>query len=158
MAVAALLIRLLDACYPSVLAPVVSRQLFRYAVCGGINMAADTFLYWLFYHGVVQGRYTDLGVVVLSPHIAAMLLVFPITFFNGFWLNRHVAFRSETRPAGGQLLRYGVSIGGSVLLTYAGLKCFVEVCGFWPTPSKLLTTGITVIYSFLAAKYFTFRK
>ena len=44
-----------------------------------------------------------------------------------------------------------------VLLTYAGLKFFVEVCGVWPTPAKMVTTLLTTVYSFLAAKYFTFR-
>ena len=56
-----------------------------------------------------------------------------------------------------QLFRYALSIVGSLMLTYVGLKFFVEVCGIWPTPSKVITTLITVVYSFLAAKYFTFR-
>ncbi|MDE5624625.1 MAG: GtrA family protein, partial [Alistipes sp.] len=55
------------------------------------------------------------------------------------------------------LLRYALSVGGSVLLTYAGLKFFVEICGVWPTPAKVLTTCTTALYSYLAAKYFTFR-
>ena len=49
-----------------------------------------------------------------------------------------------------------MSVAGSILLTYAGLKFFVEVCGVWPTPAKVLTTLLTTVYSFLAAKYFTF--
>ncbi|MBQ5619538.1 MAG: GtrA family protein, partial [Alistipes sp.] len=68
-----------------------------------------------------------------------------------------VAFKSSPLSGQSQLFRYALSIVGSILLTYAGLKLFVEVCGFWPTPSKVLTTILTVIYSFLAAKYFTFR-
>ena len=31
------------------------------------------------------------------------------------------------------------------------------VCGVWPTPAKMVTTLLTTVYSFLAAKYFTFR-
>ena len=37
------------------------------------------------------------------------------------------------------------------------MKLLVELCGIWPTPSKVLTNVITVIYSYLTAKYFTFR-
>lgn len=120
-------------------------------------MLLDTFYYFLLYNFVVAHRYFDLGCVVLSPHIAAMILVFPITFFNGFWLNRNVAFQLSTVRTRTQVVRYALSIGGSVLLTYAGLKFFVEVCGFWATPAKILTTILTVIYSYLAARYFTFR-
>ena len=68
-----------------------------------------------------------------------------------------MAFRQSPIGAGTQLFRYLLSVAGSVLLTYAGLKFFVEVCGVWPTPAKMLTTLLTTVYSFLAAKYFTFR-
>lgn len=157
MTLAQLITRLIDSLYWRPFRPLVPLQTFRYAACGGLNMVLDAVWYFVIYNFVVAHRYFDLGVVVLSPHIASMLLVFPITFFNGFWLNRNVAFRQSPLSGMTQLFRYALSILGSVLLTYAGLKFFVEVCGIWPTPSKILTTGVTVVYSFLAAKYFTFR-
>lgn len=136
---------------------VMPLQTFRYGVCGGANMCLDALWYFVIYNFIVAHRFIDLGVVVISPHIASMIVVFPITFFNGFWLNRNVAFRHSPLSGCEQLVRYGLSIVGSVVITYVGLKFFVEVCHIWPTPSKLLTTVITVIYSYLAAKYFTFR-
>ena len=152
------ILRAVDACYIRPVSALIPQQVFRYAACGGITyFAVDPISYFLIYNYVVAHRYFDLGCVVLSPHIAAMILVFPITFCCGFWLNRHVAFRRSPLRTRTQLVRYALSIGGSILLTYAGLKFFVEGCGLWTTPAKLLTTGITMIYSFLAAKYFTFR-
>lgn len=152
------IIRLIDWFYIAPVASLMPRQTFRYAVCGGVNyLLLDPFYYFLIYNFIVVHRFIDLGFVVLSPHIAALILVFPITFFNGFWLNRNVAFRLSPVRTRTQLMRYGLSIGGSLLLTYAGLKFFVEACGIWPTPAKLLTTLLTTVYSFLAAKYFTFR-
>lgn len=157
MRLSELIIKGVDLFYLRPVAALVPLQTYRYAVCGGANMVLDAVWYFVIYHFIVAERFFDLGVVVISPHIASMCLVFPITFFNGFWLNRHVAFRHSPLSGGVQLFRYALSIVGSLLLTYLGLKFFVEVCHFWPTPSKLLTTVITVIYSFLAAKYFTFR-
>lgn len=157
MRLSELIIKGVDLFYLRPVAALVPLQTYRYAVCGGANMVLDAVWYFVIYHFIVAERFFDLGVVVISPHIASMCLVFPITFFNGFWLNRHVAFRHSPLSGVEQLFRYALSIGGSLLLTYLGLKFFVEVCHFWPTPSKLLTTVITVIYSFLAAKYFTFR-
>lgn len=152
------IIRLVDWFYIPPVAAFVPRQVFRYAVCGGVNfLLLDPFFYFLIYNYIVGYRFIDLGFVVVSPYIAALLLVFPITFFNGFWLNRHVAFRRSPVPRGTQLFRYTLSIGGSLLMNYGCMKFFVGVCGIWPTPSKLLTTIITTVYSFLAAKYFTFR-
>lgn len=152
------IIRAIDWFYIRPVASLVPRQTFRYAVCGGVNfLLLDPFYYFLIYNYLVAHRYFDLGFVVISPHIAAMILVFPITFFNGFWLNRNVAFRRSPLRTRTQLVRYALSVAGSVLLTYAGLKFFVEVCGIWPTPAKVLTTLLTTVYSFLAAKYFSFR-
>lgn len=153
------IVRAIDWFYIRPVASLLPRQTFRYAVCGGVNyLLLDPFYYFLIYNYVVAYRYFDLGFVVLSPHIAAMLLVFPITFYNGFWLNRNVAFRFSPLRTRTQLARYALSVAGSVVLTYAGLKFFVEVCRLWPTPAKMLTTILTTVYSFLAAKYFSFRQ
>ena len=151
------IIQAIDCFYRPPVTAILPLQTFRYACCGGLNMLLDALWYAVIYNFIVAHRFFDLGVVVISPHIASMCLVFPITFFNGFWLNRNVAFRQSPLSGGVQLVRYALSIGGSLLLTYVGLKFFVEVCHIWPPPSKLITTVITVVYSFLAAKYFTFR-
>lgn len=119
-------------------------------------MLLDTLWYFLLYHYVVCERFINLGVVVMSPHIASLCLVFPITFFTGFWLNRNVAFRVTHLRTQKQLFRYALSVVGSIVINYLCMKLFVELFNIWPTPSKMLTTVISVIYSFLVARYFTF--
>lgn len=152
------IVRLLDRLHRCTPARIMPLSVFRYAACGGATyLLFDPLCYSLIYNVVVAHRYFDLGFVVISPHIAALALTFPLTFFVGFWLNRNVAFRRSPLRTRTQLLRYALSVGGSVLLTYAGLKFFVEVCGVWPTPAKVVTTSITTVYSYLAARYFTFR-
>ena len=156
MGIAKLLIRVVDALYIPIFRRVVSRNIFAYGVCGGANMALDTLWYFLLYHYVVCERFINLGVVVMSPHIAALCLVFPITFFTGFWLNRNVAFRVSHLHSRRQLLRYALTVVGSILLNYVCMKLFVESFNLWPTPSKILTTIISVAYSYLVARYYTF--
>ena len=152
-----LLIRLVDWLYITPFKRLVSRDIFAYGLCGGANMALDTLWYFVIYHYIVAEQFIDLGVVVVSPHIASLIVVFPITFFTGFWLNRNVAFRATEYKTRGQLIRYAVSVVGSIALNYLCMKLFVEHLYIWPTPSKMLTTAVSVVYSFLAAKYFTFR-
>ena len=43
------------------------------------------------------------------------------------------------------------------LLNYLGLKFFVEAVHLWPTFSQVVTSLITIVYSYLMQKYFTFR-
>ena len=151
-----MLISLIDTLYIKPLERVISRQTFGYFLCGAANMALDTLWYFLIYHYVVFERNVDLGVVVISPHIAALIVVFPITFFTGFLLNRYVAFRVTQQRTTKQLFRYALSVVGSILLNYALMKFFVDVCHVWPTIAKMLTTVIVAVYSYLAAKYFSF--
>lgn len=152
-----LLIRLVDWLYIAPVKRLVGRDIFAYGLCGGTNMALDTLWYFMIYHYIVAERFIDLGVVVVSPHIASLIVVFPITFFTGFWLNRNIAFRATEYKTRGQLIRYALSVVGSIALNYVCMKLFVEHLHIWPTPSKMLTTVVSVVYSFLAAKYFTFR-
>ena len=156
MSVSQCLIRVVDLLYVPIVRSFVSRDIFGYALCGGANMALDALWYFLLYHFVVCERFINLGVVVMSPHIASLCLVFPITFFTGFWLNRNVAFRVTHLRSRRQLWRYLLSVIGSIVINYACMKLFVEYFAIWPTPSKMLTTVISVLYSFLMARYFTF--
>jgi putative flippase GtrA len=153
-----LLISIVDALYIKSIRRVISRDTFGYCLCGAANMALDTMWYFVIYHYIVLERYIDLGFVVVSPHIAALAVVFPITFFTGFLLNRYVAFRSTMQRSSRQLVRYALSVVGSIVLNYVFMKLFVEVCHIWPTISKMITTTIVALYSFLAARYFSFRK
>ncbi|MDE6140607.1 MAG: GtrA family protein [Alistipes sp.] len=158
MGIARRITALIDALYISPLSRMVSPEIFRYGVCGGANMALDTLWYFLIYHFVVARRFVDLGFVVVSPHIASLAIVFPITFFTGFWLNRHVAFRSTQYSSSRQMVRYALTVAGALLLNYVSMKLLVESFGVWATPAKMITTVISTVYSFLAAKYYTFRR
>ena len=119
-------------------------------------MLLDAVWYFVIYHYVVFEQNVDLGVVVMSPHIAALVIVFPITFFTGFYLNRYVAFRVTDVRKRGQLMRYALSVVGSIVLNYLLMKLFVDVCHIWPTIAKMLTTVVVAIYSFIAARYYSF--
>lgn len=153
-----ILITLIDALYIPQIKSLISRDMFGYGLCGATNMALDTLWYFIIYHYIVAERFINLGFVVVSPHIASLIIVFPITFFIGFWLNRNVAFRVTHLDSRRQLLRYALSVVGSILINYLCMKFFVECLGIWPTPSKMITTVISAIYSFVAAKFYTFKE
>ena len=151
-----LLTSIIDALYIKPLERIISRQTFGYFICGTVNMALDAVWYFIIYHYILFERNVDLGVVVITPHIAALIIVFPITFFTGFLLNRYVAFRVAEQRSGRQLFRYALTVVGSILLNYALMKLFVDMCHVWPTIAKMLTTVIVAVYSYMAAKYFSF--
>ena len=154
----AIITKAIDLFYIKPLRRVFSQQVFRYLACGAITALLDAVWYYIIYHHIVCEEFIDLGFVVMSPHIAALCVVFPITFFTGFWLNRHVAFRVADLARRRQLLRYGLSVLGSLALNYVCMKFFVEYLNIWPTPSKMLKTVVSVCYSFLMGKFYTFAR
>jgi putative flippase GtrA len=132
-------------------------ETFRYAATGGFNTVLDIFLYFFCYNFIIDKHVIDLGIVSISPHIAAFLVVFPITFFTGFLFAKFITFTTSIVRGRIQLIRYMISVSGSIFLNYVFLKIFVEFVGLWPTLSKIITTGIVVIYSYFAQKFFTFK-
>ena len=119
-------------------------------------MTLDAVWYFVIYHFIVCKRFVDFGFVVVSPHILSLAIVFPITFFTGFWLNRNVAFRTVNVSERRQLMRYLLTVAGSILLNYVCMKLLVEQAGLWATPSKVVTTLICTVYSYIAGRYYTF--
>jgi len=141
----------------------MSKQLFRYAACGGGNMVLDWVLYFLIYnfvigHDLVYLSLSSLDIeFCLTPHIATLCIVFPVTLLTGFWLQKYVTFTQSNLHGARQLGRYIVIVGVNLAVNYFGLKLCVEMLGWYPTPSKMLITLITIVISYLGQKYYTFR-
>lgn len=132
-------------------------EIFRYGITGGINTLFDLTLYFIFYRYILDKEILDLGFVAISPHIAAFLIVFPITFTTGFFLAKYVTFKTSELQGRIQLFRYGLTVCGAILLNYVFLKLFVEYFGWFATFSKLVTTFIVILYSYFSQRYFSFR-
>ena len=132
-------------------------QIFRYGVSGSANMVLDWILYFIFYNYIFRHQNFSLGFVTISPHIAAFIIVFPITLLTGFWLAKYISFKDSTIRSRTQLVRYAFVVVMNILINYICLKFFVDFCKFYPTPSKIITSFITVIFSFFMQKFFTFK-
>jgi putative flippase GtrA len=135
----------------------IPREIFRYAFTGGLNTLFDLLLYFIFYSHFLDKQLVDLGFIAISAHIAAFLMVFPITFLTGFILAKYVTFSASELRGRIQLFRYGVTVFGAIMLNYVFLKIFVEYFGWYATLSKGVTTIIVVIYSYLSQRYFSFK-
>jgi len=132
-------------------------EVFRYATTGGANTVLDILLYFICYRFVLDRQIVEFGFVAISPHIAAFLIVFPITFTSGFLLAKYVTFTASELKGKVQFLRYGVAVFGAIILNYILLKLFVEHFGWYATFSKIITTIIVVTYSYFFQRYFSFK-
>lgn len=131
-------------------------QTFRYAACGGGNTLFNILLFYIFHNYVYDKQIVDLGFYALEPYTAAFLSAFVITFPIGFYLSMYVVFPGATLRRRVQLFRYFLVVIGCIILNYIFLKIFVEVFGWYPTPSLMLTAVIVVGFSYLSQRHFSF--
>ena len=135
----------------------IDKQTFRYLACGGSNTVLDILIYFISYNFVLLKQPVQTPIVTISPHIAAFLISFSISFPLGFALSKYVVFTESNLKGRVQLFRYAVLVSMCILLNYVFLKFFVEYCGFFPTASKIMTTAIVAVFSYISQRNFTFK-
>ncbi|OLY92702.1 Putative flippase GtrA (transmembrane translocase of bactoprenol-linked glucose) [Cnuella takakiae] len=138
--------------------PFMPLQTFRYAACGGGNTAFNILLYFILYNFVLDKMVLHLGPIAISAHIAAFLIAFCITFPTGFYLSMFVVFSGSHLRRRTQFLRYFLVAIACILINYVLLKLFVDVLGWYPTPSMILTTAFVIVFSYLSQRHFSFQK
>lgn len=135
----------------------MSKQVFRYLMCGMINFIVTIGCYALAFHFIFGKRDFNLGFVTISPHVAALGISMPISFLLGFWLQRNISFKQSPLKGHIQLTRHLTIAIIALAVTYALTKLFVDVCGIFPTVAQIIIYCITAVLTYVAQKYFTFR-
>ncbi len=147
----------LDFFYP-IFSRFMDRQTYRYAALGGSNTLLGILLFYVSYNFIFHKQLVHLlGSLAMTPHVAAFLFSFMFTFPIGFLSMRHIVFTESNLRGRVQLFRYLLVVLLCFLLNYVFLKFFVEQLHFYPTPSQILTTCITIGVSYFSQKYFTFK-
>lgn len=130
---------------------------FRYAAVGGLNMGFNLILYWFCFNYILCKEDTDFGLVVVSAPILSFLITFVVTLVTGFWLTRNIAFKQSELRGRTQLFRYAQVVSVNVLINYLGLKLLVGVCGFYPSLSYASIQIVTITFSYLMQRFYTFK-
>jgi putative flippase GtrA len=146
----------LDIFYP-LFRKLMPLQTYHYAACGGSNTLLSLFIYFFSYNFILNKHILHLGFIAFKPHIAALFIAFIITFPIGFYLSMFVVFQGSDLKRRVQLFRYFLVVLGSMTINYICLKIFVEVFGWYPTPSQLLTTVIVICFSYFSQRHFSFK-
>ena len=147
---------ILDSFYP-LFKRFFTKRTFRYAACGGTNTLFDILLFFVNYNFILHKEVLNLSIVVISPHIAAFLLAFLISFPTGFLLMRYIVFTESPLKGRIQFFRYFVTVSFSIFLNYVFLKLFVEHFHIYPTISKVITTFIVIGFSYMLQRNFSFK-
>lgn len=154
---ARLIIQVLDWLYP-LFKRLMPKQTFYYAACGGGNTLFGLLIFFVCENYVFAKQPVDLWLFVMKSHKAAMVANFMFSFPTGFYLARYVVFSGSALKGRSQLIRYFITNMLSLLLNYINLTVLVDWLAIYPTPAQIINTVIVVIFSYLAQKYFAFKR
>jgi putative flippase GtrA len=135
----------------------IPKQTFRYLACGGSNTLLDIVLYFISYNFILHKLPVHVAGITIAPHIFAFIMSFSVSFPLGFALSKFLVFPDSNIKGRIQLFRYAVLVGMCIILNYVFLKLFVEWFGWYPTPSKIVTTAIVAVFSYVSQRNFTFK-
>ncbi|MDB5030041.1 GtrA family protein [Mucilaginibacter sp.] len=150
------ILNIVDFFYP-IFKGIFTLQTFRYAACGGANTLLDIILFSISYNLILKKHDLVLGTITLSPHTASLFMALCISLPTGFYLNRYVVFQQSGLRRRSQLLRYATVTFICIGFNYILLKLFVEYLGWYPTPSKIITTLIVTVFSYASQTFFFFK-
>jgi putative flippase GtrA len=154
-----LITRIIDWLYFPLLRKTVPQELFRYGVCGAAVVALDWVLFWFCGHFIFGQRNWELGRFVFSAYTLSKLVSAPVAALAGFWLQKNITFRASSLHGATQLLRYLLVFAANFLINILiGKEFLVECFGLWASPANMAVTILTILFSFLMQKYFTFRR
>lgn len=132
-------------------------QTYRYAVCGGVNTSISLVVFFIAHNYIFRNQPIHIGQLTISSYIGAYILGFCLSFPVGFYLSMFVVFEGSSLKRHHQLFRYFLVIMGCMLLNYICLKAFVDLLGWYPTPSQLVTTVIIILFNYFSQRYFSFK-
>ncbi len=135
----------------------INLQTFRYIACGGSNTVLDILIYFIAYNFILVKQAVVLSGLTITPHIAAFIISFSISFPLGFGLAKYIVFPESNLKGRVQLFRYALLVCMCILLNYVFLKLFVEYFHWYPTPSKIVTTALVAVFSYVSQRNFTFK-
>jgi putative flippase GtrA len=151
-----LIIPIIDFFYPP-FKRLMDLQTFRYAACGGGNVALGFVIYSITYKYILKEENLHLGFYAFKSHVAALLIASVFNFCIGFFLMKFVVFSNSDLRGRIQLFRYLINFLFALMLNYILLKIFVERLRIHAIPAQIMTTCIVVLFSYLFQKHYTFR-
>ena len=123
-------------------------QFMRFAVVGLINTGIDYLIYWSL------TRYVDF---FEDEKVFATSIAFIVAATNSYFMNKAFTFKDKSKEYGSQYIKFFVvslvGFGINALIFYLLLQT-----GLFDIVAKVLTTGVVLIWNFIANKLWTFKQ
>jgi putative flippase GtrA len=121
------------------------RRATRFGIVGVANTAIDFIIFTTLVH------------FFQLPYLWANVVAFSVASLNSYIVNRRWTFRSSARDIHREALQYIVVLTIGFFINEGVLYLVVEKTSAAPLIGKLMATGISLIWNFLANRFWTFK-
>jgi len=121
-------------------------QFIKFTIVGTVNTLIDLTALYCFV------EYLHINVILAS------ILSFLIAATNSFFFNKTWTFKNSSLNYRNQVLKFIIVSGIGLTLNTIFMYMFVQLIGLWYMFSKVLTSGIVLIWNFIGNKFWTFSK
>jgi putative flippase GtrA len=134
----------------------IPTQTFRYLFCGVSTIVTDWVAFYLAYHFIFTTNINVLSISI-TPETCALAVAFLSSFVWGFALNKYVVFTDSAVKGRIQLFRYGLIVATCIIFNYFLMRFFIHQLNIYPTFSRVITSLIVAVYSYIIQRKFTFK-
>lgn len=118
----------------------------------------DIIIYFIAYNFILKKQNIDILFLTVSPHVAAVMIAFFLSFPIGFFLQKYITFTNSNLRGRVQLFRYLIIVLICIFLNIFFIKLLVEQYKIYPTLAKIITTVVVVTFSYFTQRHFSFKE
>ncbi len=136
---------------------VFSSKVIRFFLSAGIATLVDVLIYFAVINYIFHYQRVKINGYSASAHNFSLCISYSCGVVINFLLNKYAVF-SESNIAGRkQFRRFALIAFLGFFANYSLLRLFVEVFGFYPTPSRIASALSLGVASYYVHKLFTFK-
>ena len=136
---------------------IINNKVIRFFLSAGVATLVDVLIYFGVINYILNYQRINIGSYSASAHNFSLCISYSCGVVVNFLLNKYAVF-SESNIAGRkQFRRFALIAFLGFFANYALLRLFVEIVGFYPTPSRIASALSLGVASYYVHKLFTFK-
>lgn len=141
----------------SILQRALNNKVIRFFLSAGIATFVDVIIYFMTINYFISGDRVQFGRYSASDHNFALCISYSCGVIVNFLLTKYAVFSDSELGGTKQFRRFSLIAFLGFFANYGMLRLFVEVFGFYPTPSRMASALSLGVASYYVHKLFTFK-
>lgn len=141
----------------SYLQKVVGNSVVRFFLSAGVATLVDVFVYFITINYFIKESRVHIGGYSASDHNFTLCISYSFGVVVNFLLTKYAVFSESELGGVKQFRRFAFIAFFGFFANYGLLRLFVEVIGFYPTPSRIIAALSLGVASYYVHKLFTFK-